>query len=63
MDTETGSIEVGKRADFVVLSQNPFVVPVGRVHETRALMTFLDGRQVSGLERPLETPGVGRQPQ
>jgi len=42
----TGSIEAGKQADFVVIDQNIFTVPIERVHDTKVLMTFLAGRQL-----------------
>lgn len=38
-----GSIEVGKLADLVVLSEDPVAVPPGVVRDTRTLMTILDG--------------------
>jgi predicted amidohydrolase YtcJ len=42
----TGSIEVGKEADLVVIDQNIFNVPIELVHKTKVLMTFLAGRQL-----------------
>ncbi|GAA3184772.1 MULTISPECIES: amidohydrolase [Streptomyces] len=41
-----GSIEAGKSADFLVLSQNLFDVEVRRIHETKVLATYLRGSQV-----------------
>ena len=46
LEKETGSIEVGKRADLVVLDSNVFEVPVRRLGQTRVLMTLLDGKPV-----------------
>jgi predicted amidohydrolase YtcJ len=46
LDRETGSIEVGKRADLVVLDKNVFEVPVRQLGKTRVLMTLLDGKPV-----------------
>lgn len=42
----TGSIEVGKSADFIVLDQNLFEVDPGEVHRTRPLQTWFAGRLV-----------------
>ena len=42
----TGSLEVGKRADFIVLEHNPFEVPIEAVSDTRVLNTFVDGVEI-----------------
>lgn len=42
----TGSIEVGKSADLIVLDQNLFRVPTEAIHRTRVLSTYLQGRLV-----------------
>ncbi|MFC0598174.1 amidohydrolase [Streptomyces palmae] len=41
-----GSIEVGKSADFLVLSQNLFDIDVHRIHQTKVLATYLRGLRV-----------------
>ncbi|MEV0055689.1 amidohydrolase family protein [Saccharopolyspora shandongensis] len=41
-----GSIEVGKSADFLVLSQNLFDIDPRRIHETNVLATYLGGTRV-----------------
>jgi predicted amidohydrolase YtcJ len=46
LEEETGSIEVGKRADLVVLAENLFDVPPRRLGRTRVLLTLLDGAPV-----------------
>jgi hypothetical protein len=46
MERDTGSIEVGKYADLVVLSQNPFDVPTERISDTEVLQTILRGKVV-----------------
>jgi predicted amidohydrolase YtcJ len=51
-ERETGSIEVGKRADFVVIDRDILKIPADSVHETRVLMTFFDGKRVAGQETP-----------
>jgi len=46
LERETGSIEVGKLADLVVLDRNLFEVPASRIHEARVLRTLLEGKTV-----------------
>ena len=41
-----GSLEVGKRADLVVVDQNIFEVDPSQIHRTRALVTMLNGQVV-----------------
>jgi predicted amidohydrolase YtcJ len=42
----TGSIEVGKWGDLVVLDRNLFDIPPDEIGETRVLMTLLEGEVV-----------------
>lgn len=42
----TGSIEVGKSADIIVLNQNLFDVPVDDISETRIVSTYFEGNKV-----------------
>jgi predicted amidohydrolase YtcJ len=42
----TGSIEVGKQADLIVLDQNLFRIPATRISETHVLLTLLGGKIV-----------------
>ncbi|MFQ5547447.1 MAG: amidohydrolase [Woeseia sp.] len=46
LDDRTGTIEVGKRADLIVLDRNLFEIPVYEINEARVLMTMMDGRTV-----------------
>jgi len=46
MERDTGSIEVGKYADLVVLSQDLFEVPTERISETTVVQTILGGKVV-----------------
>jgi hypothetical protein len=42
----SGSLEVGKDADFIVLDRNIFDVPITDVGETQVLMSVVGGREV-----------------
>ena len=46
MEEEFGSLEVGKRATFVVLNQNLFEIPPADLSETEVLQTYFNGRLV-----------------
>jgi len=45
-EDETGTIEVGKSADFIVLNQNILDIPPSEIHETQVLKTVLRGHTV-----------------
>ncbi len=45
-DDETGSIEVGKLADLVVLDRNLFDLPADSIHTVKVTRTLLGGRTV-----------------
>jgi predicted amidohydrolase YtcJ len=42
----TGSLEPGKRGDFIVLDRDIFAVDPFDIHNTKILATYLDGREV-----------------
>ncbi len=46
LEDVTGSIEVGKSADFIVLDRNLFEVPVEAISDTRVEQTYFEGRLV-----------------
>ena len=46
MEDEIGSIEVGKKADLVVLDQNLFDIDAYEIHKTGVVMTVMDGEVV-----------------
>ena len=41
----TGSLESGKRADFIMLDRDIFAVDPFDLHNTKVLFTYLDGRR------------------
>ncbi len=46
LEDEQGSIEVGKRADLVVLDRNLFDIPAHEISDANVTMTVFDGRTV-----------------
>jgi predicted amidohydrolase YtcJ len=48
---EKGTLAPGKRADLVVLSDDPLAVPADRIHEIRVVRTVAAGRAVHDSER------------
>ncbi len=47
LDTETGTLEVGKRADLVVLDRDLRAVSDGRLSQARVRQTYVEGELVS----------------
>ncbi len=48
LETETGSIEVGKRADLVLLDRDLFAIPPAEISETAVVATLFGGEVVYG---------------
>lgn len=46
LEDEVGSLQAGKQADLVVLSDNLFELPAHRIHAARVVLTMVDGRVV-----------------
>ena len=46
LERETGSLEVGKRADLIVADRDPVECPLDELRGTRVLETWLDGRRI-----------------
>ena len=42
----TGSLEIGKRGDFIVLDRDIFAIDAFDLHNTQVIATYLDGREV-----------------
>jgi predicted amidohydrolase YtcJ len=51
-ETETGSIVVGKSADFIVLDRNLFKVAANQISKVKVQMTFFQGRPVYQRQNP-----------
>lgn len=41
-----GTIEAGKAADLIVLDRNLFTIPAQQIHETKVVLTLLEGKVV-----------------
>ncbi len=52
-----GSLEQGKSAGFVVLSENPLEMDAGDLMRLEVLSTYIDGKQVNADKKP-SLPGM-----
>lgn len=48
LDTEVGSLEVGKFGDFVILDRDILTCPEDQIRDTEAIATFVGGRLMAG---------------
>ena len=48
LEKETGSIEVGKLADLIVIDKNIFDIPAQDISEARVMLTLFEGESVYG---------------
>ena len=48
IEADTGSIEVGKLADMIVIDRNLFEIPAKELSEVQVLLTLFEGRPVHG---------------
>lgn len=46
VESQRGTLESGKAADFVVLDKDPFNIPVTDIHTVQVLSTYIDGEEV-----------------
>jgi len=46
LEDEQGSIEVGKRADLIVIDRNLFDIPASEISDAEVVMTVFDGQTV-----------------
>ena len=58
LDTEVGSLEVGKKADLVVFDRDPMSVPEAEILAIKVDLTLVDGRVV--FERGVKKPAQAR---
>ena len=56
----TGSIEVGKRADLIVVNQNILKIPASEIAKTRVLLTVFNGAAVYGATNFKNTPPLSK---
>ena len=50
MDHEIGSLEPGKRADFVIIDRDLLRCPVSDIQETKVISVWMDGKKLTLTE-------------
>jgi predicted amidohydrolase YtcJ len=50
LEKETGSLEVGKQGDFIVLDRDILTCDEDAIAQTKCLATYLSGKQVHGVK-------------
>ena len=58
LESERGSLEVGKQADLVMLSNNLMTVPVEKIENTQVLGTWINGQPVDTRKTTLTNAGL-----
>lgn len=48
-ETIIGTLDVGKKADFIILSDNPFSVEESKLWSNKVLETWVNGKRVHKL--------------
>jgi predicted amidohydrolase YtcJ len=46
LEKELGTLETGKRADFIIIDKNPFKIPATEIHTIKVQQTYIDGAVV-----------------
>jgi predicted amidohydrolase YtcJ len=59
MENDTGSLEVGKLADLIVIDRNLFKVPAQDINKAQVVTTIQEGREVFGAFKENETASLG----
>ena len=54
LEKMTGSLEVGKKADIIVLNQDIFKCETWKINETRVRVTILDGKMVYNYDNTIK---------
>ena len=50
IDDTTGSLELGKCADFIILNQNIFEYDCENIYKTKVIETYLNGNMIHKLK-------------